>query len=110
LCGGLIKIFERVPVCAVLTRAVVDRSNPKYPANNRHAVLVMVRAPESDVPFAVDALLRSHGWRDVAMEQFKLLTKPFRSEDPVMKNCYEDAMTREGGTIVYEEPIEEGAL
>jgi hypothetical protein len=70
------KIFERVPVWEVLTRAVVDRSNPKYPANNRHAVLVMVRAPESDVPFAVDALLRSHGWRDVAMEQFKLLTKP----------------------------------
>ena len=109
MCGGLIKIFERVPVCAVLTRAVV-RSNPKYPANNRHAVLVMVRAPESDVPFAVDALLRSHGWRDVAMEQFKLLTKPFRSEDRVMMNCYEDAMTREGGIIVYEEPIEEGAL
>jgi hypothetical protein len=109
LCGGLMEISERIPVWAVLTTALADGSNPKYPAKEKHALLVMVRATESDVPLAVDALLTAKGWRDVAMERFKLLKEPFHSDDPVTMSCYEGAMTSEGGIVVYEEPIEEGA-
>jgi hypothetical protein len=101
-----LRIFENVPVWAVLTTAVADGSDRKYPAGEKHAILVMVRAMEAGVAIAVDATLRARGWSKLVMERFKLLNEPFHSDEPVMAACYESAMGEErGGIVVYAEPI-----
>jgi hypothetical protein len=38
-----------------------------------HAVLAMVRAPESDAQSAIFALLQSNGWREPEIKNLKLV-------------------------------------
>ena len=78
------------PVWAALGTGRADGSNPDYPAREKHAILVMVRVPESEVEHATYSFLQSNGWREPTIENLKTLAEPFHSDDPIMQ-------TRSGG-------------
>jgi hypothetical protein len=98
---------KKLPVWAALCTGRADGSNPKYLAHVKHAVLAMVRAPESDAQSAIFALLQSNGWREPEIKNLKLLDQPFHHDDPTMRACYESAIKKEGGMVVYSDPIDE---
>jgi hypothetical protein len=97
---------KKLPVWVALCMGRADGSNPQYLAHVKHAVLAMVRAPESDAQSAIFALLQSNGWREPEIKNLKLLEQPFRHDDPTMRACYESAIRKEGGIVVYSDPIE----
>ena len=67
----------------------------------------MVRAPESDAQSTIFALLQSNGWREPEIKNLKLLDQTFHSDDPTMRACHESAIEKEGGIVVYSDPIDE---
>jgi hypothetical protein len=99
---------KKLLVWAALCTGRADGSNPQYPAHEKHAVLAMVRAAESDAQSAIFALLQSNGWREPESKNLKLLDQPFHHDDPTMRGCYESAIKKEGGIIVYSDLIDEG--
>ena len=105
------KLFDlrpkRAPVWAALCTGRADGSNPKYLAHVKHTILAMVRAPELDVQSTIFALLQSNGWRETEIKNLKLLNQPFHSDDPVMRARHESAIKKEGGIVVYSDPIDE---
>ena len=94
-------------VWAALCTGRADGSNPKYLAHVRHAILAMVRAPEPEAQSAIYALLQSNGWREPEIKNLKLLDQPFHSDDPTMRACHESAIKKDGGLVVYSDPIDE---
>lgn len=98
---------KRFPIWAALCTGRADGSNPKYLARVKHPILVMVRAPEPEAESAIYSLLQSNGWREPAIQNLKMLNDPFHSDDPIMQACHESAIKREGGIVVYSDPIEE---
>jgi hypothetical protein len=68
----------------------------------------MVRSAETEAESAIYSLLRSNGWREPAIQSLKTLNDPFRSDDPIMRTCHEAAVKKEGGIVVYSDPMEEG--
>jgi hypothetical protein len=94
-------------VWAALCTGRADGSNPKYPDHAKHAILVMVRASESAAQSSIYALLQSNGWREPEIKDLKLLDEPFCSDDPTMRTCHEKAIKKDGGMVVYSEPIDE---
>ncbi len=66
----------------------------------------MVCAHESDAQNAICSLLQSNGWRDPELSKLKLLSEPFHSDDPAMLACHENATKRQGGIVVYSDPIQ----
>lgn len=97
---------QRLPVWAALGTGRADGSNPIYPAQQKHALLAMVRVPETEAEDAICSLLQSKGWREPAIQNLKLLNEPFQSGDPIMRACYEGAIKREGEIVVYSDPIQ----
>jgi hypothetical protein len=98
---------EKLPVLAALCFGRADGSNPKFPAHEKHAILAIVRAPEPEAESVICVLLQSNGWREPEIENLKLLDQPFHSDDPVMRTCYESALSKDGGFVVYSDPIVE---
>ncbi len=98
---------EGFPVWAALCTGRADGSNPKYLARVKHPILVMVRAPEPEAENAIYCLLQSNGWREPEIQNLKMLDEPFHSDDPIMCACHDSAIRREGGIVVYSDPIEE---
>lgn len=92
-------------VWAVLCTASADGTKPKYALDARHALLVMVRTSEWASDERVTSLLQNSGWRDVAISRVKLLREPFQSSDPEMLACYEGAVNKNGGIMIYSTPI-----
>jgi len=86
-------------------RAVL--SNPKYPAHVKHAILAMVCALEPEAQSTIYALLQSNGWREPEIKNLNLLDQPFHSDDPTMRTCQESAIKKDGGIVVYSDPIDE---
>lgn len=84
-----------------------DGSNPQYPAGQKHAILAMVHALESEAENAICSLLRSSGWTHPELRKLKLITEPFHSDDPIMLTCHENATRKGGGLVVYSDVIEE---
>jgi len=87
-------------VWAALCTGRADGSNPKYPARAKHAILAMVRAPESEAESTIYALLQSNGWREPEIKNLKLLNEPFHSDDPIMRACHESAIKKDGLIVV----------
>jgi hypothetical protein len=98
---------KRFPVWAALCTGRADGSDPKYLPQVKHAILVMVRAQESEAENAISSLLQSNGWREPAIQNLKKLVEPFQSDDPIMRACHERANKSGGGIVVYSDPIEE---
>lgn len=98
---------ERVPAWAALCTGRATGSNPKYVAREKHAILVMVRVPEPEAEGTIYGLLQSNGWCEPEIKNLKLLDEPFHSDDPTMRGCYESAINKEGGIVVYSDPIDE---
>ena len=98
---------KRLPVWAALCTGRADGSNPKYPAHAKHAILAMVCALEPDAQTTIYALLQSNGWRESEIKKLKLLDDPFLSDDPIMHTRHESAIKKDGGIIVYSDPIDE---
>jgi hypothetical protein len=98
---------KSLPRWAALCTGRADGSNPKYPVQQKHALLAMVRAPETEAANTVYSLLQSNVWREPEIKNLKLQNEPFQSDDPIMRRCHEDAIKREGGIVVYSDPIEE---
>ena len=96
---------RKLPIWAALCSACADGSNPAYPAQVKHPIMVMVQAPESEAQNAIYALLQSNGWREPVIEKLKILDEPFRSDDPMMHACHEGAISKDGGIVVYSDPI-----
>jgi hypothetical protein len=67
----------------------------------------MVRVREAEAENTIYSLLQSNGWRDPEIKNLKLLDEPFHSDDPIMRVCHEGAVNREGGIVIYSDPIEE---
>jgi len=40
-------------------------------------------------------------------KNLKPLDQPFHSDDPTMRACHESAIRKEGGIVVYSDPIDE---
>jgi hypothetical protein len=97
---------KRPPVWSALCTGRADGSNPKYIVQAKHPILAMVRVPEAEVEHAVFSLLQSNGWSAPSIQKLKLLSEPFYSDDPIMRAGYEGAIKREGGIVVYSDPIE----
>ena len=98
---------KTLPVWAALCTGRADGSNPKYLVHVKHAILAMARASESDARSTIFALLQSNGWREPEIKNLKLLDQPFHSDDPIMRACHESAIKKEGGIVVYSDPIDE---
>jgi hypothetical protein len=92
-------------VYAALCTARADGTDPKFLRQAKHAVLVMVRASEADAENAITSLLRTKGWVDPAIQRLKLLDQPFHTDEPMMQTCYDAAVEKEGGIVVYSDPI-----
>jgi hypothetical protein len=90
---------------AALCTGRADGSNPKYPARVKHALLAMVRAPEPEAENAIYSVLQSNGWSEPKIQRLKMLDEVFHSDDPIMHACYEGAIKREGGVVVYSDPM-----
>jgi hypothetical protein len=101
------KAPKKFPIWAALCTVRADGSSPEYPAQEKHAILVMVRSDEPEAESAVYSLLQSNGWHEPAVQNLKKLSDPFHSNDPIMRTCHEAAIKREGGIVVYSDPIEE---
>jgi hypothetical protein len=41
------------------------------------------------------------------IKKLKLLDQPFHSDDRAMRACHEGAIKKEGGIVVYSDPIDE---
>lgn len=95
------------PVWAALCTGRADGSNPKYLSHAKHAILAMVCVPELEAQTAVYSLLQSNGWREPEIKKLKLLDEPFQTDDPIMRSCHESAIKKDGGIIVYSDPVEE---
>ncbi len=67
----------------------------------------MVCVPELEAGEAIYSLLQSNGWREPEIQKLKTLDDPFHSDDPIMHACHESAIKRDGGIVVYSDPIEE---
>ena len=67
----------------------------------------MVRASEHEAEGAICSLLQTNGWREPEIQRLKMLDEPFHSDDPTMRACHEGAIKKEGGIVVYADPIEE---
>jgi hypothetical protein len=78
-----------------------------YPAGVRRALLAMVRAEESQMESAILSLLQPHGWHDIRIIESKQLEVPFLSDDREVRACYVNAVTSDGGVVVYTDPVEE---
>jgi hypothetical protein len=98
---------REVPVWAAICTGRADGSNPEYVAHVKHPILVMVRAAEPEVESAIYALLQSNGWREPAIQNLKMLEQPFQSDDPMMRACHAGAINKEGGIVIYSDPIED---
>ena len=98
---------KSLPVWAALCTGRADGSNPKYPVHVKHAILAMVCAPEPEAQTTVYALLQSNGWREPEIKKLKLLDEPFHSDDPIMRTCHESAIKKDGGIVVYSDPVDE---
>lgn len=96
-----------LPVWAALCIGRADGSNLQYPAHAKHAILAMVRASEPEAESAIYALLQSNGWREPEIKHVRLLDHPFHCDDPIMVACHEVAIKKEGGIVVYSDPIDE---
>ena len=92
-------------VWAALCTAIADGSDERYPSGAKHAILATVRSPKLKVEGSVIALLTSNGWREPEITRIKQLEEPFRSEDLDMLACHNGAVQKEGGIIVYSDPI-----
>jgi len=98
---------KKSPVWAALCTGRADGSNPKYTAHVKHAILAMVCAPEPEAQSTIYALLQSNGWREPEIKNLKLLDEPFHTDDPTMRTCHDGAIKKDGGIVVYSDPIEE---
>jgi hypothetical protein len=98
---------KTLPIWAALCTGRADGSDQKYSAQAKHAILAMVRAEESDAENAICSLLQSNGWREPTIQNVKKLAQPFRSDDPIMRDCHERATKSGTGIVVYSDPIEE---
>jgi len=67
----------------------------------------MVRAAEPEAESTIFALLQSNGWREPGIKNVKLPDEPFHSDGPTMRACYESAIKKDGGIVVYSDPIDE---
>jgi hypothetical protein len=95
------------PVWAALCTGRADGSNPKYLAHAKHAILAMVCVPEPEAQTAIYSLLQANGWREPEIKKLKQLDEPFHTADPIMRTCHEGATKKDGGIIVYSDPVEE---
>jgi len=97
---------KSLPIWAALCTGRADGSNPKYLAEAKRAILIMVRAAEPQVESAVIALLQLNGWHEPEIQNLKMLAEPFHSDDPFMRTCHAGANKGTGGIVVYSDPIE----
>jgi hypothetical protein len=96
---------KRFHVWAALCTAIANGSDERYPSGAKHAILAMVRSPALKVEDSVIALLTSNGWCEPEITRIKQLEEPFRSEDQDMLACHNGAIHKEGGLIIYSDPI-----
>jgi hypothetical protein len=90
-----------------LCEARADGSDPARPNGVRYPLLVMVRSSEGALEGKVFSLLKTYGWHDPRVKQLKKVAQPFHSDDAMMQACYEGATQRDGGIVVYSDPIED---
>jgi len=94
-------------VWAALCEARADGSDPTRPSGVRYPLLVMVRCAESAIEGNVLSLLERYGWHDPRVKNLKKVAQPFHSDDSMMQACYEGATRRDGGIVVYSDPLED---
>jgi hypothetical protein len=94
-------------IWAALCEARADGSDPNRPNGVRYPLLVMVRSSQEALEATVLALLKTYGWHDPRVTRLRKVAQPFHSDDSMMRACYEGATQRDGGIVVYADPIED---
>jgi hypothetical protein len=67
----------------------------------------MVRSAEDELEDKVLSLLKTYGWQEPRVKRIKKVAQPFHSDDAMMQECYEGVTQRDGGIVVYADPIED---
>jgi hypothetical protein len=94
-------------IWAALCEARADGSDPTRPGGVRYPLLVMVRSAEDELEDKVVALLKTYGWQEPRVRRIKKVAQTFHSDDSLMQECYEGVTQRDGGIVVYADPIED---
>jgi len=92
-------------VWVALCKGIADGSVDRYPSGARYAILAMVKAHEGEAEGNIRKLLSDYGWSSLKVTKMKLLDDPFKSDDPDMLSCYNGAIEKDGGIMVYSDPI-----
>src|ERR1700722_14463655 len=93
------------PVWAGLCTGRADGSNARYLVNAKHAILAMVRSPESEVESTIQALLKANGWGETEIQKVNVLDQPVNRDGRVMCTRYERVIMSQLGLVVYAVPI-----
>jgi hypothetical protein len=94
-------------IWAALCEARADGSDPAHQSGVRYPLLVMVRSSEDELEGKVFSLLKTYGWQEPQVKRLKKVAQPFHSDDSMMQACYEGVMQRDGGIVVYSDPLED---
>ena len=94
-------------IWAALCEARADGSDPAHQSGARYPLLVMVRCSEQEVEGKVYSLLKTYGWQERQVKRLKMVAQPFHSDDSMMQACYEGVVQRDGGIVVYSDPLED---
>jgi hypothetical protein len=85
--------------------AIADGSIEKYPFGAKHAIIAMVKAQERNAQDCICKLLSAYGWSRPEITRIRLLEEPFESDDADILACHRGAMEKDGGIIIYSDPI-----
>ena len=94
-------------IWAALCEARADGSDPTRPGGVRYPLLVMVRSTEEELEEKVLSLLKTYGWQEPRMKRVRKVAQPFHSDDAMMQECYEGVTQRDGGIVIYADPLED---
>jgi hypothetical protein len=88
-------------------QAVATEKNKKFRTNNRHALLVYVRAALHDQASEIALReLSELGWKLITFERAKVITDdPALISDSILREAAESAQKNGCGVVAYEEPI-----
>jgi hypothetical protein len=99
------------PIYAYLVHAAADKSNDRFPAGRRHAMLVFIKQDDDEPNWALcESIVRNAGWTDFKAQSAMLATPESvramqKTEDPAVNEAYAHASKHGFRILVFSIPI-----
>jgi hypothetical protein len=90
------------------TAAAGGATNSRFPAGERHALLVFFRQPIGSDHYwnLAESCLEDAGWAQVALQKAsKVVDRSVLEIEPIARSAYEDAMIRGSAIVIYSDPV-----